>query len=314
MKLVVTIPAYNEEKTIAKVISEIPKRISGIKEIEVIVIDDGSTDRTKEMALSLGAKVYSNKKNFGLAYSFSKGLNLALESGADIIVNTDADFQYDQKQMISLVKPIIDGEADVVLGSRFLGKIEYMPLQNFVGNIIVSQLVSFLTGTKITDSQTGFRAFSKEAAMKIKVYSDYTYTQETIMEAIEKKLVVKEVPVNFRKREGKSRLISNIFDYGKKVGLTIIETYINYRPLRTFSLIGFFLIFFGLISGSKVMIHFINTGEVSPYIPSAILSSLLLIMGFQAIVLGMVAEIMKRNRKIQEEILYLAKKNKYSEK
>ncbi len=314
MKLVVTIPAYNEEQTIGKVISEIPKKIQGIKETEVIVIDDGSEDKTSEMAESLGAKVYKNKTNMGLAYSFSKGLSLALESNADIIVNTDADFQYDQSQIAELVKPILDGKADIVLGSRFLGKIEYMPLGNYFGNIIVSNLVSFLMGKKITDSQTGFRAFSKEAAMKIQVYSNYTYTQETIMEAIEKKLVMVEIPVNFRKREGKSRLISNIFDYGKKVGLTILETYINYRPLKTFSLLGGLLLAVGLIVGSKVMVNFIYTGEVSPYIPSAILSSLLLIMGFQSIVLGMVAEVMRRNRKIQEELLYLTKKARYSKK
>ncbi len=312
MNLVITIPAYNEEKTIGKVIDEIPKKIAGIGKIEILVINDGSTDSTQKNALSKGARVISNAANNGLAYSFSRGIETALEMGADIVVNTDADFQYNQSQIPLLVKPILDHEADIVLGSRFAGKIEHMSPQKYWGNLSMSFLIRLLTGLKITDAQTGFRAFSKEAAMRINVFSDYTYTQETILEAWEKKLLIKEVPVEFRKREGESRLISNIFVYAKRAGFTVLETYINYKPLRVFLTIGGLMLLAGLAVGLRVFIHFLTFGYVEPYLPSAILSSMLLIVGLQIVVIGLVAKMIQRNRVVQERILYEKKKSRYS--
>ena len=195
MRLVVTIPAFNEEKTIGKVIREIPKKIPGITEIEVLVIDDGSTDSTSVISQKFGATVLRNTANRGLAQAFSRGMGKAFEMGADIIVNTDADFQYNQAQIPLLVKPIVDGKADIVLGSRFRGKIEYMPAHKRLGNHLVSFLMRAITGIPVSDSQTGFRAFSREAALRINVFSDYTYTQETILEAFDKKLSIMEVPI-----------------------------------------------------------------------------------------------------------------------
>jgi len=310
MKLVVTIPAYNEEKTIAKVIREIPAKIGGIDKIEVLVIDDGSTDNTSKEAQKAGAKVIKNPTNFGLAYTFSKGLKAALEMDAGIIANTDADMQYNQTQIPLLVEPILAGKSDIVLGSRFLGKIEYMPPDKKIGNMIVSFIMRMLTGLPLTDSQTGFRAFSKEAALRINIFSDYTYTQETILEAVEKNLRIIEVPVDFRKRSDKSRLISNIFVYAKKVGFTILETYLNYKPLKVFFTLGGAMFLVGLIFGLRVLLHYLSTGAVAPFLPSAILSALLLIVGFQVIIIGFVAELIKRSRKVQEEILYYQKKAK----
>ncbi len=307
MLLVVTIPALNEQKTIGKVIGEIPKKINGIDKIEILVIDDGSTDNTVSAAKAAGAKVIRNTETKGLAYSFKRGMDKALEMKADIIVNTDADFQYNQKQIPALIKPILDAKADIVLGSRFKGKIEYMPLQKRVGNKIASFVVSLLSGKKISDAQTGFRAFSREAALRMNIISDYTYTQETILQAVDKKLVIKEMPIDFRKREGKSRLISSIFTYAAKVGATILIYYLYYRPLHIFGGIGLFLILLGLITGLRVFLHFIQTGLVSPYIPTAILTALLLIVGLQIIVIGLLAEMIKHNRRIAEEKLYLLK-------
>lgn len=311
MKLVVTIPAFNEEKTIARVIKEIPKKIEGIDRIEVLVIDDGSTDSTSREAKKAGAEVISNSRNCGLAFSFSRGLLRALEMGADIIVNTDADLQYNQKQIPLLVNPILKGKAGLVLGSRFAGKIEHMPLQKRLGNMALSAIMRFITGLPLTDSQTGFRAFSREAAMRINIFSDYTYTQETILEANEKKFVIMEVPVDFRKRADRSRLISNIFVYAKKAGFTIIQTYLNYKPFKVFFTAGGLMFLAGVLFGARVLLHYAKTGLVSPYLPSAVLSALLLIFGFQMIIVGAIAELIKRNRKVQEEILYHHRKSAY---
>ena len=312
MKLVVTIPAFNEEKTIGSVIREIPKKIAGISEIRALVVDDGSSDSTSAEARKAGAEVIRNSMNCGLAFPFSRGMERALEMGADIIVNTDADLQYNQKQIPSLIKPILGGKADVVLGSRFSGTIEYMPLQKKLGNLLLSAIMRFITRLPLTDSQTGFRAFSREAALRIAIFSDYTYTQETILEANEKKIAIAEVPVDFRTRDGESRLISNIFVYAKKVGFTIIQTYLNYKPFKVFFYLGGILFISGSMFGLRVLLHYMNTGAVSPYLPSAVLSALLVIFGFQMIIVGAIAELIKRNRKVQEELLYFHRKKAYA--
>ena len=239
-------------------------------------------------------------------------IDALVNMGADIIVNTDADFQYNQKQIPGLVKPIIDGNADMVLGSRFSGKIEEMSAQKYWGNKAMSFLISFITGLKISDAQTGFRAFSREAALKINVFSDYTYTQETILEAWEKKLVIKEVPVEFRKRHGESRLISNIFVYAKRAGFTVIETYLSYKPLRVFLIVGGILVALSLATGYRVIAHFLETGLVTPYFPTALLSALLLVVGVQVLIIGLIAEMIKRTRKVQEQILYNERKKRLS--
>jgi len=310
MKLIITIPAYNEAETIGQVIDEIPRKIKGIKKIQVLVIDDGSSDSTADIARKRNTLVISNKKNLGLAVTFRRGLEKALEMGADIIVNTDADMQYNQGQIPDLIKPILEEKADIVLGSRFRGRIEYMPLRKRLGNRISTWAVRKVSGLPISDAQTGFRAFSREAALRINIQSTYTYTQETILQAAANKLVVKEIPIDFRKRSGHSRLISNIFGYAKRVGTTLVIGYMNHKPLRVFLGIGlaFFLIGFAL--GLRILIHFLNTGLVSPYIPTAILTAILLIFGFQIIMIGLVAEMIKGNRFLEEEMLYRLKKAK----
>jgi len=309
MKLAVVIPAYNEERTISRVIREIPRRVAGIDEVEVIVIDDGSGDSTVSKALKAGAdRIIRHKMNLGLAASFRDGLDAALEDGADIIVNTDADLQYNQKEIPKLIKPILDKEADFVLGYRKIWNLEHMPLSKKVGNTLATSVISFLVGFGVRDAQSGFRAFSREAALQLNVFSDYTYVQETIMQLIFNKNKVVQVPCEFRARDGRSRLINNIWSYAKRAGLTIIRTYVYYKPLRTFLTVGLFLILLGLIAGVRVLVHFLTTDLVSPYIPSAILSAVLLIVGFQVVMMGLIADSINANRKIIERILYLLKK------
>jgi len=199
MKLVVMIPAYNEEETIGSVIREIPRDCC--EQVEVLVINDGSTDNTVEEARKAGAdRIVSFKKNRGLAPAFRAGLETALEMGADIIVNTDGDGQYNGKQIPDLIKPILDGRADFVLGSRTKGRIEYMPLQKKIGNRIATFVTRHVSGLPVSDAQSGFRAFTRDAAMHLNVMSDYTYVQETLMQAANSRMAYAEVPIEFRKR------------------------------------------------------------------------------------------------------------------
>jgi len=309
MKLIVSIPSYNEEKTIGEVIRKIPRTVEGIDQVQVIVVDGGSTDKTIRVAKEAGAdKIISSKTREGLALGFKRGLDTALELEADIIVNIDADDQYDPTQIPALIKPMIEGEADIVLGSRFKGYIEDMPLQKRFGNKIATYVTRSLSGLQISDAQTGFRAFTREAVMKLNILSKYTYTQETIIQAAYKKLKIVEVPIKFRRRkEGKSRLILNLFDYAKKAGLTVLLTYLNYRPLKTFIYMGLSLMAVGILAGLRVMAHYLLTGSVTPYLPSAILTAILLIVGFQVSILGLYAEMIRTNRELLEDILYKLK-------
>jgi glycosyltransferase involved in cell wall biosynthesis len=309
MKLVVMIPAYNEEETIGKVIEEIPRDIEGAEEVAVLVINDGSTDNTVEAAKKAGAdKIISFKENKGLAPAFRIGLETALVMGADIVVNTDADFQYNQTQIPDLIKPIIDEEADVVLGSRFNGWIEHMPTKKRVGNKLATWITRLASGYPVSDAQTGFRAFSRDAALHLNVMSGYTYVQETILQAVNKGLVVKEIPVEFRKRDGESRLISSVFGYAKRAASTIVMTYTGHEPVKVFSIIGSTIILLGLLTGFRVLVHYLKTGMVTPYLPSAVLTTVLLIVGFQMLIFALVAETIKNQGKVMDEILYRIKK------
>ena len=308
MKLVVMIRSYNEEEMIASVIREIPRSIPGVDTVEVLVINDGSTDRTVEEARRAGADtIISFKKNKGLAPGFRAGLETALAMGADIIVNTDADGQYDGTEIPKLIRPILDNKADFVLGSRTKGTIEEMPLQKTIGNRMATWVTRQVSGLPVSDGQSGFRAFTRDAAMRLNVMSDYTYVQETLIQAANLGLVYTEVPILFRKRTGgSSRLISNIFNYAKRAGLTILRSYRDYQPLRTFLVIGLILVILGTIAGLRPLLYYLNTWTLA-YFGSAILSILLLIVGFNVIALGLIADMLKTQRKIQDELLYRLK-------
>ena len=309
MKIIITIPAYNEEETIGKVINEIPRRIDGIDRIEVLVINDGSIDNTVEVARKAGAdKIISHKKNLGLGISFRDGLEEALKMGADIIVNIDADFQYNAKEIPELIEPIINGKADMVLGDRQINTLDHMPIGKKLGNKLATWVTRQVTGLPIRDAQTGFRAFSREAALRMNLTGNYTYVQETLIQAANKNLTVEQIPIEFRRREGESRLISSLFGYAKSAGNTIIRSYRDYHPFRVFTAIGGAIILIGLIFGFRVLIHYFATGMVTPYLPSAVLATVLIVVGLQVIVLGLLADTLKTQRMLEEEILYRLKK------
>jgi glycosyltransferase involved in cell wall biosynthesis len=231
-KLVVMIPAYNEEETIGGVIREIPRSIDGFETIDVIVTNDGSVDGTKEVALEAGAAlVVSHRRNRGLAATFRTGLKFAIKRGADVIVNTDADLQYDQRQIPDLVSPIVLGNADMVLGSRFKGWIEHMPRRKRMGNMLATCVTRILSGFSVSDAQSGFRAFNREVAEFLRVTSTKTYVQETIIRPARKGFRIVEIPITFRKREGESRLIKSIWGYAFHVLPELVSCYIDtFRP------------------------------------------------------------------------------------
>lgn len=308
IKLVVTIPAYNEEDTIEKVIKDIPRKIEGIEGINVLVINDGSSDKTVEKAIKAGAdRIISHKKNLGLGITFRDGLEEALKMGADIIVNIDADFQYNAKEIPKLIEPILKGEADIVLGDRQVDKLEHMPTSKKIGNKIATWVVRRLTGLPIRDAQTGFRAFSRDAALCMNLTGDYTYVQETLIQAANKGLKIEQVPVEFRKREGKSRLITSLFQYAKFAGLNIIKSYRDYRPFKVFTTIGAVIILIGLAFGMRVLIDFLTIGKVT-HLPSAVLTTVLIIVGVLVIIFGLLADMLKTQRILLEDILYRMKK------
>jgi glycosyltransferase involved in cell wall biosynthesis len=309
MKLIITIPAYNEEDTIKKVIREIPQSIPGIDGIQILVIDDGSTDHTGEVASQAGADtILLHKHNMGLAITFRDGLNKALDMGADIIVNTDADLQYNGTEIPKLIAPILEGRADIVLGDRQIDRLDHMPRGNLWGNKIATRIVRWITHLPIQDAQTGFRAFSRDAALKMNLTGDYTYTQETIIQAANKNLIIAQIPIEFRRREGSSRLISSILRYAESAGVTLFRSFSAYHPFLIFSIIGFGCILLGLLFGFKVIHQFLTTGMVTPYLPSALLTTVLIIVGCLAILFGLLADMIRTQRMLAEEILYRLKK------
>lgn len=302
MKLIIQIPAYNEEKTIAKVIKSIPKRTVGIKKVEVLVYDDGSTDETIANAKKAGADyVFSNKYNLGLAQTFSLALKKSLSLGADIIVSTDADNQYDQGEIPKLIKPIIKNNADLVTGNRQILKLKHMPVSKKLGNILGSYVLRVITNSKIQDASSGFRAYSKECAESLLLLSNHTYTHEVLLQTSFKNMHIVEIPVKFRKRQtGKSRLINNVPSHIKKALLTIIRAVLLYKSFKILVTIGIFISFLGLI-GIIRFLYFYSIGNGNGHIQSLIISSIFIGIGFNTIVMGIIADLISINRKIIEE-------------
>lgn len=300
MKIVITIPAYNEEDTIADVIRGIRQAMDKTEYMyKIIVVNDGSTDNTANVSKEAGAIVYSHPYNYGLAETFRTEMKKALEHKADIIVHIDADGQYRAEEIPKLIDPIINGESDFVLGSRFAGTIEEMPFIKKFGNKLFSRAISQITGIRITDGQTGFRAFRKEVAEKIGIISTHTYTQEQIVKAVRNKFKVKEVPVYFAKRHsGKSRLMLNPVEYAVKAWVNLFRIYRDYEPLKFFGYGGAIIMFIGLGIGLYVLGTFAMMGfhGIDEKIPSIILAVLFFLAGIQILLFGFLAEMMKERK------------------
>lgn len=302
MKLVIQIPCYNEEKALPVTLKALPKKIEGIDEIEVLIIDDGSKDNTVEVAKSLGVKhVVNMPHNCGLAKAFVAGLQKSLEIGANVIVNTDADNQYCADDIEKLVKPILAGDADIVIGTRPVSKIEHFsPLKKLLQKL-GSWVMRLISSTEVEDAPSGFRAFSRNSALQLNVFDNYTYTLETIIQARAKGLILKCVPINVNADLRKSKLVKNMFDYIFRSVFTMIRMFIIYRPFRFFAIIAGLFLTLGTILGLRFLYYYIFASG-SGHIQSLILSAILIITGVQIAVIAVLSELMSINRKLLEDV------------
>lgn len=294
MLIVTSIPAYNESRTIGQLIGGIHSVMKkNSYNYKILVVDDGSKDKTAEEAKKAGAVVYSHPKNYGLAETFKTEVEMSLALGADIIVHIDADTQYKAEEIPKLIVEIENGY-DLALGSRFKGTIESMPFMKRIGNIAFSKVISNITGMKISDAQTGFRAFTRKVAESIKITSNHTYTQEQIIRAVREKFKIKEVPVYFAKRNDKSRLVSNPFEYAVKAWINIIRIYRDYEPLKFFGIIGALIFAIGFILGLYLTYIQIFGEGVNRHLGLMMLDILVLSIGLQIIIFGFIADMMKK--------------------
>ncbi|PIS42873.1 MAG: glycosyl transferase [Candidatus Kerfeldbacteria bacterium CG08_land_8_20_14_0_20_40_16] len=314
MKLIVTIPAYNEEQNIADVIKEIPRSIEGISEVKVLVLDDGSTDQTVQKAKEAGADyLISHSENKGLACTFQDAIAGALERGADIIVNTDADNHYNQSRIPELVQPILKIKADIVIGDREVKKLEYMPAANKYLNMLGSFSVSRLMRLKkVLDVSSGFRAYNREAALRISILSKHTYTHETLIQALDHNLIVDSIPIKARKVSRKSRLIPSVPKHLIKSLVVIFRVFTVYKPLRVLSALGAIISIPGVILVLRFLYYYFFTDAGGKgHIQSLIIAAILILVGFQVFILGLIASAVGWNRKMLEEVLYSLKKDRY---
>lgn len=308
MRLIVQIPCYNEAKTLPLTVKDIPRKIEGITSVEVLVIDDGSTDDTAQVAEECGVEhVIRFPKNKGLARAFAAGIDYAVNAGADIIVNTDGDNQYYGGDIPRLIQPILEGRADMVIGDREVSKLPlFSPLKKFL-QLLGSASVRYVSQTDVPDATSGFRAFSREAAMRLNVVSEFTYTLETIIQAGKMNMAIEHLPVRTNRRLRESRLFSTKGQYIKRSLGTIIRTYTMYEPLKVFSYVGALVFGAGFLLGLRFLYYFFFKSPAG-HVQSLILAAVLLIVGVQLVMMGILADLTGSNRKLMEEVLYRLKK------
>ena len=318
MKLIIQVPCYNEAETLAITLQALPREVAGFSKIEWLVIDDGCTDNTVEVARSHGVDhVISFPGNQGLARSFVAGLEASVRLGADVIVNTDADNQYSAADIPALVAPVLAGKAEIVVGARPIEVIESFSGVKKLLQKIGSGVVRLFSNTDIPDAPSGFRAISRDAALRLNVFSDYTYTLETIIQAGQKNIAITSVPVRVNKDLRPSRLMKSLSSYVVKSMVTIARIFVLYKPFRFFMSTGLVVFCLGFLIGLRFLYYYV-TGDGDGHIQSLILSSILLGVGFQTMLAAFLADILAVNRRLMEDVQYRLKKrqcaeNEYSE-
>ncbi|MDA3935571.1 MAG: glycosyltransferase family 2 protein [Actinomycetota bacterium] len=311
MKLIIQIPCLNEADTLAIALAELPRDVPGIDVVEWLIVDDGSTDATVDVARAAGVDhVVSHKSNLGLASAFKTGIDACLRLGADVIVNTDADNQYCAQDIPALVAPVVAGDADMVIGERPISGIDHFsPIKKTLQRL-GSWAVRVASKTDVPDAPSGFRAMSRDAAMRLNVFNTYTYTLETIIQAGQKGMSIISVPVRVNDDLRPSRLVKSIPSYVRRSMLTIIRIFMTYKPMKFFMVPGLFVISFGIITGLRYL-YFVAIGQGGGHVQSVILTAVLLLVGFQLALFGLIAELFSANRKVLEDIQYRVRRADY---
>ena len=308
MKLIIQIPCYNEEETLELAYNDLPKHIDGIDTIEYLIINDGSKDNTVARARELGFHhIVSFKRNKGLAKGFMAGIDACLHLGADIIVNTDADNQYCGEDIEKIVRPIIEQKADIVIGERPIDQTEHFSWKKKKFQHLGSWVVRMASGTDIPDAPSGFRAYSREAALRLNVVNEYTYTLETIIQAGNNKTAMTSVPIRTNPETRPSRLFSSMWRYMKRSSTVITRSFVMYKPLTFFMTIGLVLLLIGAVLGVRFLI-LMAMGEGDGHVQSLILTAILMMMGFQTVTLGLLGDTIASNRKLLEDVQYRVRK------
>jgi len=314
MKLIIQIPCYNESDTLAVTLGDLPRQIPGFSRVEWLLIDDGSTDESVAIAKAHGVDhIVRLPKRQGLARVFMAGLDACIKLGADVIVNTDADNQYKAEFIPKLVAPVVDGSADMVIGARSISQIRQFSRSKKILQRIGSWVVRKFSRTTVPDAPSGFRALSRDAAMRINVFNDFTYTLETIIQAGQKNMAIISIPIEVNPTPRPSRLIKGVFPYIKRSLVTIVRISIIYKPFSFFFTIGLGLFFGGFLIGLRFL-WFLLHGTGRGHVQSLILASILLGMGVQSMLIAFISDLLSTNRKILEDLQYRMKKMEYQEK
>jgi glycosyltransferase involved in cell wall biosynthesis len=305
-KLIIQIPCLNEAQTLPATLADLPRSIPGIDVIEVLVIDDGSRDGTAEVAIKAGVDhVVRLRRNKGLAAAFAAGIDAALKRGADFIVNTDADNQYAGHQIPTLLEPLLRGEADIVIGDRNIAEVRHMSWRKRQLQRLGSWVVRQVSNTTVPDTTSGFRAYTREAALRMTIVSEFSYTLESIIQAGKKRMAIAHVPIVTNPRTRKSRLFDSVFSYIKQSAATIVRVYAMYEPLKIFSYIGMSIVGVGILLSMRFVITWLTEQNATGRnLQALILGAVFMIVGFQVMLIGLLADVISANRKLLEDLVY----------
>jgi len=312
-KLIIQIPCLNEASTLPATLADLPRSIPGIDVIETLVIDDGSTDETAAVAAAQGVThVIRFRRHKGLAAAFVAGIDNCLAHGADFIVNTDADNQYAGRDITKLVAPLVAGEADIVIGDRNIRDLSHMSWHKKLLQRIGSWAVRQVSGTQVPDTTSGFRAYTREAALRMTVVSEFSYTLESIIQAGKNRMAIAHVPVDTNPRTRPSRLFASLRSYIQRSAATIVRIYTMYEPLKVFTYVGSIVFLAGFAISVRFLYYYLFTADAAGKIQSLILSAVLMIVGFQILMIGLVADALSGTRKILEDVLYRVRRMELS--